>query len=68
MVPPRDRLTVQKGDVLDAGSVAAAIRGADAVICAIGPAANGNPGTLISVGTTNSVDGCTQAGVRRPFC
>lgn len=64
-VTARDRLVVQKGDVLDAPSVLAAVTGADAVICAIGPAANGNPGTLISEGTKNIVAACTKAGVRR---
>ena len=64
-IASKDRLEVKKGDVLDAASTAAAIVGADAVICAIGPASNSNPGTLISVGTRHIVDGCEKAGVRR---
>jgi putative NADH-flavin reductase len=64
-VPPRDKLTVHKGDVLDAASVAAALVGADAVVCAIGPASNSQPGTLISEGTQNIIAGCAQTGVRR---
>lgn len=64
-VPARDKLTVVKGDVLDGASVKAALAGVDAVICAIGPASNSNPGTLISVGTDNLVTACEQVGVRR---
>jgi len=44
-----------KADVLDRASVAAAIRGADAVLSAFGPADNKNPGTLMSEGVTNLV-------------
>jgi putative NADH-flavin reductase len=64
-VPAKDHLVVKQGDVLDTASAAAAIAGADAVICAIGPASNGNPGTLISEGTKNIVAGCEKAGVKR---
>jgi putative NADH-flavin reductase len=64
-VAARERLHIQKGDVLDPESTAAALPGADAVICAVGPAANGNPGTLISVGVKNIIDGCVKAGVLR---
>ena len=64
-VPARERLTVHTGDVLDAASLAGAFAGADAVIVAIGPASNRNPGTLISVGTANVLAGCAQAGVKR---
>lgn len=64
-IAPRERLTVRKGDVLDAASAAAAIEGSDAVISAIGPSSNKNPGTLMSVGTRNMIDGCSKAGVRR---
>ena len=54
-VPARPRLVVAKGDVLEPDSLASAVAGADAVICAIGPAKNSQPGTLISVGTKNLV-------------
>jgi putative NADH-flavin reductase len=64
-VAAQPRLTVQKGDVTDAESVAAAVAGADAVISAIGPAKNGDPGTLISTGVKNIVAGCSKHGVRR---
>jgi putative NADH-flavin reductase len=60
-----ERLTVMKGDVLDAASVAAAVQGADAVISAIGPADNKTPGTLMSDGTRNMLAGCATAGAKR---
>jgi putative NADH-flavin reductase len=64
-VTARERLHIHKGDVLDPASTAAALPGADAVICTIGPSANGNPGTLLSMGVKNIIDGCAKAGVRR---
>ena len=45
--------------------MAAALVGADAAICAIGPASNGKPGTLISDGTRNILAGCAKEHVRR---
>jgi putative NADH-flavin reductase len=60
-----DRLRVVKGDVLDAASVAACVAGADAVLSAIGPANNKQPGTLISDGAKHIVAACAQHGVRR---
>jgi putative NADH-flavin reductase len=64
-VNQREHLHVHKGDVLDPASTAAALPGADAVICTIGPSANSNPGTLLSVGVKNIIDGCAKAGVPR---
>ena len=64
-VTARPRLVVVQGDVLNAASVAAALADGDAVICAIGPARNGAPGTLISEGTKNIVAGCARGGVKR---
>ena len=64
-VPPRDGLTVVKGDVLDAASVTAALKGADAVISAFGPPDEQNPGTLMSTGVANLIAGCAAAGVKR---
>jgi putative NADH-flavin reductase len=60
-----DHLAVQKGDVLDADSVASAVQGCDAVLSAFGPANNKEPGTLMSVGVANIVAGCTKHGVKR---
>ncbi len=59
------RLSVQRGDVLDAASLAGAFAGADAIICAIGPAKNSQPGTLISDGVANIIAAATKSGVRR---
>ena len=64
-VPQRNRLTVVKGDVLDAASVKAAMKGANAVISAFGPPDEKNPGTLMSTGVANLIEGCHAAGVRR---
>lgn len=64
-VPPRAGLTVHKGDVLDPASLAGVFTGAGAVVCAIGPTSNSNPGTLISTGAKNIAAGCQGAGVLR---
>lgn len=64
-VAPRPGLGVQQGDVLDLYAVKRAVAGADAVICTVGPASNGNPGTLLSHGVKNLVRACTDEGVRR---
>ena len=61
------RLTVVKGDVLDAASVASAIAGSEAVLSAIGPSNNKQPGTLISDGVVNIVAACTTGKVRLVF-
>ena len=58
--PPAGRVIVIKGDVLDATSVAAAVAGHDAALCAVGPTAEvlaGAPRALI--------EGLTRAGVKR---
>jgi putative NADH-flavin reductase len=59
------KLAVVKGDVLDAASVASAVAGADAVVSAIGPANNKQPGTVISEGVKHIVAACEAAGVKR---
>ena len=64
-VAQQERLVVVKGDVLDAPSVAAALAGADAVVIAIGPSDEKNPGTLISTGVKHILDGCATHGVTR---
>lgn len=56
-------LIVAKGDVLDPGSIAAAIAGVDAVIAAFGPANNKQPGTLMSEGIANVVGACEDSSV-----
>jgi len=60
-----ERLVVVKGDVLVLETVRAAVRGADVVISAIGPADNKRPGTLVSAGVANIIDACAAEGVKR---
>ena len=60
-----ERLRVAQGDVLQPETVAAAMRGQDAVLSAIGPPAGSKPGTLISTGMKHIVAAMQQHGVRR---
>jgi putative NADH-flavin reductase len=60
-----ERLRVAQGDVRDADAVLRAMRGQQAVICALGPAAGTAPGTIISEGSRNILLAMSQAGVRR---
>jgi len=63
---PADRVAVVQGDVVDAASVAAAVRGHDAVISAVGPArtADALPGMLVDAARA-LIDGLLRAHVRR---
>lgn len=59
-----DRLSVVKGDALDAAAVAEAIRGSDAVVSLIGV----NPKSLepvFAASVANMIAGMRAAGVRR---
>ena len=58
-------LTIRMGDVRDASSLVPALAGADAVVTCIGPASNISPGDLMSVGISNALAACRQAGVKR---
>jgi putative NADH-flavin reductase len=60
-----DNLSVQKGDVLDADSVASAVQGCDAVLSTFGPPNNKEPGTLMSAGVANILAGCAKHNVQR---
>jgi putative NADH-flavin reductase len=60
-----ERLRVVEGDVLRPETVANAVRGQDAVICAIGPSDQKNPGTVISTGVRSIVAAMGQTNVRR---
>jgi uncharacterized protein YbjT (DUF2867 family) len=64
-VKPAERLSVHKGDVFDAASIAGAFPGADAAISCIGPANMKEPGTILSVGLPNIIAGCRGGGVKR---
>ncbi len=53
------------GDVLDPEAVAAAVKGHDAVLCAIGAGRNGG---VRARGTANIIEGMRRHGVRRLIC
>ncbi len=59
-----ERLTAAKGDVLDASSVAAAVKGHDAVISAYGPGGSAAPQTVVDA-ARSLIEGLGRAGVRR---
>lgn len=60
------RLTVVTAELSDREAIAAAVRGADAVISALGPSLDRNAkGMPLVEGTRNIVDGMLAAGVRR---
>ena len=62
------RLTVVRGDVLDAASVEAAMRGQDAVLSALGHKRTFYPTRILSLGTRNILSAMTTHGVRRFVC
>lgn len=57
-------LRVVQGEISDASAVAAAVRGADAVISVLGPTSN-DPGMPISEGMANIIGAMSDAGVDR---
>lgn len=59
------RLTVLRGDVTDAASIAPAIEGKDAVVSALGAPSNRPPVTVHRVGIANILGAMKRAGVRR---
>lgn len=61
----RDRLTVVEGDVTVPASVAAAVRGTDAVLSALGVPYSRQPVSLYSVSTRHIVQAMQEEGVRR---
>jgi len=60
-----ERLTVMKGDVMDPASLENAVRGQDAVVCALGHKRWLGPSNILSQGTRNLVRAMETAGVRR---
>ena len=62
------KLGVIQGDVLDAGSVAEAVRGQDAVLCALGHKRFFYPTRILSEGTRNILGAMETHGVRRLVC
>ena len=59
---------VARADVTDSQSLAAAVKGQDAVISSLGTKLSRQPTTLFSEGTRNLVSAMRQAGVRRLVC
>jgi uncharacterized protein YbjT (DUF2867 family) len=59
---------ITAGDVLKARSLLTAIRGTDAVICALGTPSPRRPSTLLREGSENLVAAMKQEGVRRLVC
>lgn len=57
-----------KGDVLDPASMEPAVRGRDAVICALGTPSPRTASTLLEEGTRNLVQVMTEVGVSRLVC
>ena len=60
-----ENLTVMKGNVMDPASLAPAMQGQDAVVCALGHKRWLGPSAILSRGTRNIVDAMKAAGVRR---
>lgn len=62
-----ERLSIATGDVMDAAAVGAAVRGHDAVVCALGTPATTKT-TVRSQGTRNILAAMQAAGVERLVC
>jgi putative NADH-flavin reductase len=63
-----ERLTVVKGNVLDYASVAAAVKGQQAVLSALGHKRWIIPSCILSTGTKNIIRAMEAHGVRRFIC
>ena len=63
-----ERLTVVRGDVMDAASVNAAMSGHDAALIAIGHNRYLGPSNILSRGTQHIVDAMKKHGVKRIVC
>jgi uncharacterized protein YbjT (DUF2867 family) len=61
-------LRVVQGDVLDPASLAPAMQGQDAVLCALGHKRFFGPSTILSQGTANILRAMQSAGVARFIC
>lgn len=62
------QLTVLQGDVLDPASLDAAMRGQQAVLCALGHKQFFRPSRILSAGTANLLRAMESHGVRRLVC
>ena len=63
-----DRLSIVRGNVMDAASVDAAMPGHDAVLVAIGHRRYLGPSNILSQGTRHVVNAMQRHGVRRMVC
>jgi putative NADH-flavin reductase len=63
-----ERLSLRQGDVLDYPTVDAAVRGHDAVLCALGHKRWFYPTRILSAGTGNLIRAMETHGVRRLVC
>src|SRR6266700_4697433 len=63
-----DPVEIVPGDVLDPSSLAPAVSGREAVICALGTPSPRTPSTLLEQGTRNLVAAMSQQGVGRLVC
>jgi uncharacterized protein YbjT (DUF2867 family) len=63
-----EHLDVLRGDVLDPASVEAAVRGQDAVLCALGHKRWLYPTRILSTGTANILNAMAAHGVKRFIC
>lgn len=65
ITPPHQNLSIAGGDVRDAGAVASAVAGQDAVLIALG---DGRAGTIREPGTRTAIEAMRRGGVRRLVC
>jgi putative NADH-flavin reductase len=63
-----ERLSIVSGDVMDSASVEAAVRGQDAVLCALGHKRWFYPTRILSEGTRNLIRAMENESVRRFVC
>jgi putative NADH-flavin reductase len=63
-----DRLNVVLGNVLDPESIHSAVKGMDAVLCALGHKRWFYPNNILSQGTKNILDAMQQNNIRRFIC
>src|SRR5260370_20828934 len=63
-----ERLQIFRGDVLDLGSIEAAVSARDAIVSALGVGVSRGPTTVYSVGVGNIIEAMKSASVRRPIC
>lgn len=62
------RLRIVKGDVRDVASCAEAVRGSEAVLCALGHRRYGSLARTLSLGTSNVLEAMRREGSRRFVC